>query len=180
MKILHVGYSDTKGGAAISMMRLHNSLISKNIDSKVLVAEKMTNDPNVIGPIKSIEILINDMKKILVRQKKLIFKNTEDYSHSLNFFKSNIIKKINKINPDLVNLHWVNNELLSIKQIGQIKQPLVWTFVDMWPMCGGEHYTETKRYKEGYSKTNQEKNSKGIDLNRLLWDQKKKKKKLEP
>ena len=174
MKILHVGYSDTKGGAAISMMRLHNSLILKNIDSKVLVAEKMTNDPNVIGPTKSIETLINDMKKILVRQKKLIFKNTEDYSHSLNFFKSNIIKKINKINPDLVNLHWVNNELLSIKQIGQIKQPLVWTFVDMWPMCGGEHYTETKRYKEGYSKTNQEKNLKGIDLNRLLWDQKKK------
>jgi hypothetical protein len=32
MKILHVGYSDSKGGAAIAMMRLHQSLVEKNID----------------------------------------------------------------------------------------------------------------------------------------------------
>ena len=57
MKILHLGYSDSKGGAAISMMRLHKSLIEQNIDSKVLVAEKISNDPNVIGPTKSFEVL---------------------------------------------------------------------------------------------------------------------------
>ena len=173
MRILHVGYSDTRGGAAISMMRLHNSLIEKNIDSTVLVAEKISNDPSVIGPTKSFEILINEVKKILVRQKKFIFENHSIYSHSLNFFDSNIIKKINEINPDIVNLHWVNNETLSIKQIAKIKQPIVWTFADMWPMCGGEHYSETQRYKEGYHKNNKETYVKRFDLNRYLWLQKK-------
>ena len=174
MKILHLGYSDSKGGAAIAMMRLHKSLIEKNIDSNILVAEKNSNDPKVIGPTKSLEIILNDLKKILVRQKKFIFKSNDSFSHSLNFFGSNIVDKINKINPDIVNLHWVNNELLSIAQIGKIKQPIVWTFVDMWPMCGGEHYTETTRYKDGYLKNNRETQSRGIDLNRIIWSKKKK------
>ena len=66
MKILHVGYSDSKGGAAIAMMRLHKSLVDINVDSKVLVAQKITNDPDVIGPNKSLEIIVNDIKLILV------------------------------------------------------------------------------------------------------------------
>jgi len=174
MKILHVGYSDTRGGAAIAMMRLHDALIKQKVDSKVLVAEKISNNTNVIGPTKSIELIISEIKKILVRQKKIIYKNNTSYSHSLNFFSSNIIKKINLINPDIVNLHWVNNELLSIKQIGKINKPIVWTFVDMWPMCGGEHYTDTQRYKDGYFSNNKERNIKGIDLDRWIWNKKKK------
>ena len=172
MKILHVGYSDTKGGANIAMMRLHHSLIKQKIDSKVLVVEKLSNDPNVLGPSRSLELIINDLKQILVRQKKYFFKNNEIYSHSVNFFKSSILKKINEINPDVVNLHWVNNELLSIEQIGKIKKPIVWTFLDMWPMCGGEHYTNTSFYKEGYAKNNDNKNKSLFDLNSYLWKKK--------
>ena len=40
MKILHINYSDQVGGAAISVMRLHKSLIKKKIKSKMLVQEK--------------------------------------------------------------------------------------------------------------------------------------------
>tara|TARA_Y100001960_G_scaffold313958_1_gene377545 strand:+ start:343 stop:900 length:558 start_codon:yes stop_codon:yes gene_type:complete len=173
MKVLHVGYSDTRGGAAIAMMRLHQSLIDINVDSKVLVAEKISNDSNVIGPSKSLEVILYEIKQILARQKKYIFKKNDNFSHSLNIFRSNIVKKINEINPDIVNLHWINNELMSIGQINEIKQPIVWTFVDMWPMCGGEHYTETRRYRDGYLKSN--KDVKGFDLNRWLWNKKKKK-----
>lgn len=174
MKILHLGYSDSKGGANIAMMRLHNSLIKQNINSKVLVAEKLSDDPNVIGPTKSLEIILNDLKNIFVRQKKLFFKNQEGYSHSLNFFKSSILKKIEEINPDIVNLHWINNELLSINQIGKIKKPIVWTFLDMWPLCGGEHYTETNFYKLGYNIKNDISKKFKFDINKYLWNKKRK------
>ena len=173
MKILHVGFSDTRGGAAVAMMRLHKSLIKLDIDSKVLVLEKLSNDPNVFGPNRSLEILANNLKQMLARQKKYFFKKNEPFSHSMNIFKSNIVKKINSINPDIVNLHWLNNELLSIDQINDIKKPIVYTFLDMWPMCGGEHYTNSNRYKEGYNKNN--KVLGGFDLNRWLWNKKKKK-----
>ena len=35
-------------------------------------------------------------------------------SISLNFFPSNILKKIKEIDHDIIHLHWVNNEMLSI------------------------------------------------------------------
>ena len=39
----------------------------------------------------------------------------------------------------------------------------------MWPMCGGEHYTENTRYIEGYNNSNRDKNERGIDLNKWIW-----------
>ena len=170
MKILHLGYSDTKGGAAISMMRLHKSLLKENVDSYMLVAEKLSNEPNVIGPSNSLEVICSEIKKILARQKKFLI-NKNEYSHSLNIFNSNIIKKIDMINPDVINLHWINNELLSISQIKKIKQPIVWTFLDMWPMCGGEHYTNLDRFKNGYLKLS--KNDNKFDIDRWLFNKKK-------
>ena len=43
----------------------------------------------------------------------------------------------------------------------------------MWPMCGGEHYTTTKRYIEGYNEKNRDENENGYDLNRWIWSKKK-------
>jgi len=174
LKILHVGYSDTKGGAAIAMMRLHVAMLDSNIDSHVLVTEKLSSIKNVYGPQNSFEILLSEIKKIVVRQKKYFFKSKNYNTHSLNIFNSNIVDKINKINPDIVNLHWINNEMVSIKQISKIKKPIVWTINDMWPICGSEHYSYSKRFMEGYFKNNREKNESGIDLNRWTWMRKKK------
>ena len=34
MKILHIGYSDSKGGAAVAMMRIHYSLLKQKSDNQ--------------------------------------------------------------------------------------------------------------------------------------------------
>ncbi len=173
MKVLHVGYSDTLGGASIAMMRLHNSLKSSGLDSKVLVGQKLSFDDDVIGPDKEHEKFLYELKIKLARQKKYIYKHDGKFSHSLNIFNSQILQKIDKIKPDIVNLHWINNELISIKQIAKIKFPVIWTFNDMWPMCGGEHYSDDDRFKFGYDTTPKSTRESGIDLNRYLWNLKK-------
>ena len=38
--------------------------------------------------------------------------------------------------------------MISIKDISKIDIPLVWTFHDMWPFCGGEHFTENNRFNQ--------------------------------
>lgn len=173
MRILHLGFSDTNGGAAQAMMRIHNSLLDLNIDSNVLVAEKLTKNRNVFSSNKNFfEKYIVDFKIKLARQKKFFFNSSNGYSHSLNIFKSNILKKIDEINPDIINLHWINNELISIKQLSKIKRPMIWTMMDMWPMCGGEHYTDSSRYIDGYKDFNRDPGEKGFDLNKWLWDKK--------
>ena len=105
MKILHVGYSDLLGGAAISMSRLHEAMCNNGINSEVLVLRKLGNNPKVIGSKNKFEIFLNNIKIKIARQKKYFYKSDSKYSHSLNIFSSNILKKIDEINPDIVNLH---------------------------------------------------------------------------
>lgn len=174
MKILHLGYSDKLGGASIAMMRLHRALKKSGVISNVLVGEKLTDDPNVIGPSSNLEKSFNELKIKIARQKKLIYSHDGKYSHSLNIFRSNVLSKIHKINPDIINLHWINNELISIKEISKIKIPVVWTFNDMWPMCGGEHYSDNNRFILGYNLSKMQKNESGFDINRYIWRKKKK------
>ena len=174
MKILHIGYSDTLGGASIAMMRLHYSFKKFKFNSKVLVGQKLSSDESIIGPNSKNENFFNEFKIKLARQKKYFYKHDGKYSHSLNIFNSDILKKVELINPDIVNLHWINNELISIKQISKIKIPIVWTFNDMWPMCGGEHYSDNQRFIKGYDITDKETSERGLDLNRFLWNMKSK------
>ena len=52
------------------------------------------------------------------------------------FISTNIHKKINKSNYDLINLHWVQGEFISIESIGKITKPIVWTLHDTWAFSG--------------------------------------------
>ena len=57
--------------------------------------------------------------------------------------------------------------MISIKEIAEIKKPIVWTLHDMWAFCGTEHYTLNKRYIKGYTKFNND--SIGFDIPKLIW-----------
>ena len=47
---------------------------------------------------------------------------------------------INQFDCDVVHLHWINNNMLSIRDIARIKKPIVWTMHDRCPCCGVEHH----------------------------------------
>ena len=66
MKILHINFSDSGGGAAQAVLRLHNELLNKNIESYIFVREKLTNNKNIVGPIKKIDLITINIKKRLV------------------------------------------------------------------------------------------------------------------
>ena len=76
------------------------------------------------------------LKKIL---KKILEKNNQ--TSTLGIFKSVEINKIiNEIKPDVIHLHWIGNELLSINQLLTIKKPIVITLHDMWFFSPHQHY----------------------------------------
>ncbi len=97
--------------------------------------------------------------------------------HSSALLPSNIHREINKCNADIVNLHWVQGEFISIESISLIKKPIVWTFHDLWPFLGTEHYLRDlndRRFIDGYHKKNRFYKEKGIDLDLISWRLKKK------
>jgi glycosyltransferase involved in cell wall biosynthesis len=170
MKILHLNYYESQGGAAIAVQRIHNALLAKNIDSQIIVSKKNSNNPKVIGPNSTFEEILNLLKISFQRKLNKFSSLKTDFSQSYNLIPSNILDKIKKNNPDILHLHWIGNEMISIKQLSKIKIPIVWTLHDMWPYCASEHYTHSDDYIYGYNK----KNYYFIDFNYLAWKLKKK------
>ena len=172
MKIVHVNYSDSQGGAAIAVKRIHDLMLKNNINSNVVVSERILDNDKIFSNNKNSKGIDSTFRKALSRQLKYIFKTNNKFTHSLNLVPSNLINLINSLNPDYVNLHWIGNETISISNIENLKAKIIWTLHDMWPFCGAEHYAINERFVNGYNKNNRPDDEKGIDVNRYIWKKK--------
>ncbi len=174
-RVLGLSYSDAGGGAAIAALRLTIALREKGIDAVLGVVEKRTANSFVVTIpsrgglagklIRKIGALI---ERFLFRR----FKTANPLLHSLNLFSKVDIRWINASEYDIVHLHWVNNDMISVKDIGRITKPLFWTLHDSWPVCGAEHHPDPMhtdlRYRDGYSRIGGSP-LRGIDLPRLVF-----------
>ena len=133
MKILQVNYSDIVGGAALAVNNLHNYLIQNKIDSKMLVVDKNINDKNIIGPKNKLEKFSFNFRSRLIKYlvRKIYYSPIKN-SYSLNYFNTNILKHINSSGVDLVHLHWIGNEMLSILTPAGFLIRACHAFYDAW------------------------------------------------
>ncbi|PMM04231.1 hypothetical protein BCT61_17170 [Vibrio breoganii] len=177
MKVDIVSHSDSHGGAARAAYRLHKSILKNKVDSQMIVKIKNGDDYTVISSSR--------VKQILSRGVGYLSNKLSDFQkcrstilHSYNFIGSFVYLLIKKSNADVVNLHWVNAETLSIRQISKINKPIVMTLHDMWAFCGSEHLAideEHSQFRVGYAVKNDcSDHIGGIDLNYLTWKRKKK------
>ena len=175
MKVIHLSFSDIIGGAARSSYRIHHSLLKAEINSRMWVNKAKTDDQTIEKPTGIIERILTELRSPLISNSLVkILKTKNMIIHSPSVLKSRWIKLINASDADIVHLHWIQNEMLSISDIGQIKKPIVWTLHDMWAFCGAEHYTQDHRWRDGYLKNNRPANESGFDLNRWTWKRKEK------
>lgn len=176
MKILIVNTSDIDGGAARAAYRLHKALLSQGVVSQMLVQSKSSDDYRVIGENHKIIKILNKLRPFLDSLPVRLYKNRTKTLFSSSWLPfSNIVDKINEINPDIVHLHWICNGMMRIEDIARIKAPIVWSLHDMWAFTGGCHYDEECN---GYEKecgnckilgSDEEK-----DLSRKIWHRKQK------
>ena len=175
MKVLHLSYSDINGGAARATYRIHHALRKEGIDSRMWVNKKFSDDWTVEGSTSKVIRILNELRPRLINYTLVKMLKTENkIIHSPSVFPSNWVKHINSSDVDIVHLHWIQNEMLSIKDISKIKKPIVWTLHDMWAFCGAEHYTNDNRWRESYNSNNRPNYESGFDLNRWTWNRKKK------
>ena len=175
MKILHLSYSDYKGGAARAVKRIHNSLLRSNVNSylKVNLSSESEGIKNIIGPKNIFERYKNLLKAAIGSRLGLFLRNNDFVIHSLSILPSYYHKFINSSDYDLVNLHWICGEMMSIEDISRIKKPIVWTLHDMWPFCGAEHFTFDEAWKSGYYSNNRNSDDNFFfNLNKYIWQKK--------
>jgi glycosyltransferase involved in cell wall biosynthesis len=174
MRVIHLNFSDINGGAARAAYRIHHCLRSAGIDSRMWVNKATAGDWTVEGPKTKFEKLMTALRPRLVSPLVKLLKTENPIIHSLCLLPSQWVDRINASDADIVHLHWVQGEMLSVADIGRIKKPLVWTLHDMWAFCGAEHYTTDHRWREGYRRDNRPSHESGFDLNRWVWARKRK------
>lgn len=174
MKVIQINYSDISGGAARAAYRIHHALRESGVDSRMWVNSATAGDWTVQCPEGKVDRVLAKLRPSIGVLPNKLLRTGNPIIHSSSWLPSDWVQKINSSDADLVHLHWVAAEMLSIADIGSIKKPVVWTLHDMWAFCGAEHYTEEFRWKEGYKSNNRPVYEFGIDLNRWTWERKKK------
>ncbi len=149
MKVLTISTFDTLGGAAKAAYRLHLSLLENGVESIMLVQNKNSTNNKVLGPDSRIEKIFNLFKPTLDQLPLIKYKSREKALFSTSWLNTrSIVKKINKMNPDIVHLHWVSFGMLDMKSISKINAPIVWSLHDCWAFTGGCHYFgKCEKYK---------------------------------
>ena len=177
MRVLHLCHSDVNGGAARAAYRLHLAQRRYGIDSHMLVVDKGSVD-DFVHTVSGGRRLRIKVANFIARQLLKLQNSANAVHHSLGSFSSGIASDIERISPDIVNLHWVSGEMISVREISKIMRPVVWTLHDMWVFCGAEHYEDPKfsgRYILGYDSERRDRESfSGVDIDAHVWRTKKK------
>jgi glycosyltransferase involved in cell wall biosynthesis len=176
-KIQLVSFSDVRGGAAQAALRLVSSLKKSQADCTVdyIVAEKKNTSLFSYGPTYLLERL-HLLFRVMTLFIQKLQRSSNPAKHSLNLFSSKHV--VNSLDPaaDVIHLHWINNESLSIGQISHFLQSYKGSFVmtmhDDWLFAGAEHYVKqgSQRYIDGYTKSNADVG--GLDLDRWTFNRK--------
>lgn len=150
MKITLVNHSDTLGGASVVTFRLMEALRAEGVDARMLVAKKNSDSPYVEEAAASWRFKIPffaEHLKIFTHNgfsKERLFQ-VSIATDGLRLSKHRLIK-----DSDAVILNWVNQGMLSLKEIGKIAgmKPTFWTMHDQWNFTGICHHTgNCERFK---------------------------------
>lgn len=175
MKPIIVSQSDTRGGAARAAIRLHGALRASGHDSTMKVRERLSDLPDVVGSQGAVAQVMSTVRPLLGNAIARMQGGVGSMPRSGNWLPSRWSSVLDGALADVVNLHWVGGETLSVADIGRIGTPVVWTLHDMWAFCGTEHYaadSEDARWRLGYRADNRPPGATGIDLDRLAWRRK--------
>lgn len=172
LKCLHINATDVQGGAARAAYRIHCCLLEAGVISGMGVDRRYTDDPTVQGPIslaRRLSVVLRPRLGALFAR-SLVTQNSIIHSPAL--LSSRWPSRLNRSDAAVVNLHWLGAEMMSVADIARIRKPIVWTLHDMWAFCGAEHYSEDDRWRVGYRRDNRPAHESGFDLNRWVWNRK--------
>ena len=175
MKVLILSTKDIAGGASRAAYRFHRGFLAAGIDSTMLVQNKVSGDRTVISAKSKLQRGIAATRPAL---NQLPFSLYRDRDRSINIYSTqwlpnNLAEKVAQIDPDIINIHWICGGYVPIETLAKFKQPLVWTFHDMWAFTGGCHYSgECDRFTLSCGACPQLGSSRSWDLSRWVWQRK--------
>ncbi|MCM1320102.1 MAG: glycosyltransferase [Muribaculaceae bacterium] len=142
LRVVIINKSDDRGGAAVVSRRLMHALQQQGVHADMLVAERLTDDPDVYlaaSPGKIKRTFLAERLDIFVRNgfnRADLFK-VDTGTAGLSLSRHPLVQQ-----ADIVLLGWVNQGMLSLAEIGRIaaQKPVVWVMHDLWCATGICHH----------------------------------------
>ena len=152
MRVLLINTSERIGGAAVAASRLMESLKNNGIKAKLLVRDKQTDRITVVSLSHNWRMVWKFVWERIVIWKANRFKRDNIFAVDIANTGTDITTLPEFQQADIIHLHWINQGLLSLKNIENILasgKPVVWTMHDMWPCTGICHHArECIRYQQ--------------------------------
>ena len=142
LSILHLSAANSKTGAGIACLNLHNELLRQGIDSKVLFLKN--NGYQAEGIFYFDDTLLNKViQKFLTffdRVNLFLYFRRKAQLFSANIFGIDLSSHALVKKANIIQLHWINHGFVSINSFSKIHKPLVFTMHDNWLFTGGCHH----------------------------------------
>lgn len=144
MRVLIVNTSEKTGGAAVASNRLMQALNQSGVKAKMLVKDKETDHLTVT------QLPHQALKRLhFLWERWCIFWHLHfSKRHLFHVDVANAGTDITSLpefqDADIIHLEWINQGMLSLRNIQKILEsgkPVVWTMHDMWPATGICHLT---------------------------------------
>lgn len=147
MKIVSLSSKDTFGGAAKIAYRLHQSLLKQGIDDLMLVNSKRSKSNDRIIAVSSLRqrqsFIKTTIDKIIARKRELDRIKKWDRYLSTRLDKvytdleiSLLGDSLQKLDFDILQLHWVGESFVNFTEFSNVDQPVVWTLHDCAAFTG--------------------------------------------
>ncbi len=153
MRVLHVSYSDRRGGAAIATWRLVQAQRAAGLDARMLVLDKMSDEDWVALAPASTRLRARIARAAVKRVAGRFAASDPQALRTLAVIPTGLGKAIDRFSPDLVHWHWIGAESIAMAEMAAVPYPSVWTCQDEWAWCGAEHYAQDDRFRTGYQGT---------------------------
>lgn len=160
MRVVHVNFdAATNGGASIAMLRIHKALRGAGVDSQI-VCRKLPNDPYSVAYKMPLWRRVGELGYKALLRYVLCAKH-----ESAGLYPTGMADLVNRLNPDIVQLNWLQANTISIRELAKFKCPIVWFTHDCWPMFGIYPCSKTDWFKKGPP-------TEGPLINRIAWQNK--------
>jgi glycosyltransferase involved in cell wall biosynthesis len=140
MKVLHICYYASEGGAARACHRLNLGLRNLGVDSEVVSFDNIDDYLQRTASSRLRKFIWNPISRLVDRLILRLYPRRKSTPFSINFFQSALTADVINIRrPDIIHIHWIGQGFLSPSQIRRINAPIVWTVHDDWALTGGCH-----------------------------------------
>lgn len=160
MRILHLN-TFSEGGAARACIRLHTTLLSLGVDTRLLtlygsripMPRSAALSNGIGGRIRTALTLLRDSRSAAVQVQNNLLEQRPNGCEIFSFphspFGGRLMKHPWYQSADIIHLHWVAGFVDYASILSDQNRRFVWTLHDMNPFTGGCHYSEgCTRFRE--------------------------------